>query len=392
MRVNVEKLCSKLLQIRSLSGDEKAVVEFLKDLFTRLEFDEISVDRYGSIVGIIRGERPGKKLLFDSHIDTVGIPKPEDWAEDPFGGQIRDGRVYGRGSSDMKGPLAAAIAGVAEFVHEHGRDFAGDIMISGIVHEECFEGVAAREISKKHKPDYVIICETTDLKLNYGQRGRMEVRIETFGKPCHSSNPSEGINAVYHMAELIPKIAKVKLGHDEDLGPGIMELVDICSQPYPGASVVPARCLATYDVRTLTTDSAESILASINEAIDLLSSKIPDFKAEASLVESSAVCYTGEIISAKRFFPAWKSDPDSAESQAILDAMENAGLPRAKGVYSFCTNGSHYGGEAGLTVYGFGPSKERQCHMDDEYIEIAHLQKAAEVYRRICGNLLGLED
>ena len=69
MRVNVEKLCSKLLQIRSLSGDEKAVVDFLKDLFTRLEFDEISVDRYGSIVGIIRGERPGKKLLFDSHIE-----------------------------------------------------------------------------------------------------------------------------------------------------------------------------------------------------------------------------------------------------------------------------------------------------------------------------------
>ena len=171
-----------------------------------------------------------------------------------------------------------------------------------------------------------------------------------------------------------------------------MELVDICSQPYPGASVVPARCLATYDVRTLTTDSAESILASINEAIDLLSSKIPDFKAEASLVESSAVCYTGEVISAKRFFPAWKSDPDSAESRAILAAMENAGLPRSKGVYSFCTNGSHYGGEAGLTVYGFGPSKEEQCHMDDEYIEIAHLQKAAEVYRRICGNLLGLED
>lgn len=390
MDLKAEQLCSQLVQIPSMSGEEKAIVNFLQNLFVRLDFDEINIDRYGSIVGIIRGERPGKKLLFDSHIDTVDIPKPEDWTKDPFGGQIEDGRVYGRGCSDMKGPLASVIVGVAEFVRKNGRNFAGEILISGVVHEECFEGVAAREISQKYKPDYVIICETTDLKLNYGQRGRMEVRIETFGKPCHSSNPEKGINAVYHMAELIPEIAQVDLGYDSDLGPAIMELVDICSQPYPGASVVPARCLATYDVRTLPADSADSILTTINKILDKLSLKIPDFKATASLVESSSLCYTGETIAAERFFPAWKSDPDSAESLAILDAMESAGLPRTRGVYSFCTNGSHYGGEAGLTVYGFGPSKETQCHMDDEYIEISQLQKAAEVYRNITENLLNL--
>lgn len=70
--------------------------------------------------------------------------------------------------------------------------------------------------------------------------------------------------------------------------------------------------------------------------------------------------------------------------------MEKAGLPPSKSVYSFCTNGSHYGGEAGLTVYGFGPSQETQCHMDDEYIEISQLEKAAEVYQNICENLLSL--
>lgn len=386
----VENLCSQLVQIPSVSGEEEAIVKFLQKLFFELDFDEINVDRYGSIVGIIRGNRPGKKLLFDSHIDTVGIPEAEDWTKDPFGGQIENGKVYGRGCSDMKGPLAAAISGVTEFARTHGRDFAGEILVSGVVHEECFEGVAAREISQKYKPDYVIICETTDLKLNYGQRGRMEVQIETIGKPCHSSNPSMGINAVYHMAELVPEIAKVDLGRDPDLGPAIMELVDICSQPYPGASVVPARCLATYDVRTLTNHSADSILNIIGKTINHLRHRIPDFNAKVSLVESSAVCYTGETIGAERFFPAWKSDPAAEESLAILDAMESAGLKRTLGVYSFCTNGSHYGGEAGLTVYGFGPSKETQCHMDDEYIEISQLQKAAEVYQNIAANLLNL--
>lgn len=390
MSLKVEDLCSHLVQIKSTSGGEKEIVDFLKDLFTQMGFDEINIDRYGSIVAVMRGERPGKKLLFDSHIDTVGIPKLEDWTKDPFGGQIEDGRVYGRGCSDMKGPMAAAISGVEAFVRKNSRDFAGEILISGVVHEECFEGVAAREISQRYQPDYVIICETTDLKLNYGQRGRMEVSIETIGKPCHSSSPEKGINAVYHMAQVIPELRKIELDSDPDLGPAILELVDICSEPYPGASVIPARCRATYDVRTLTTDSADSILARINEVLDRLSQRIPDFKASASLVESSEVCYTGETITAERFFPAWKSDPESTESLAILSAMEKAGLPPSKSVYSFCTNGSHYGGEAGLTVYGFGPSQETQCHMDDEYIEISQLEKAAEVYQNICENLLSL--
>lgn len=118
MSLKVEDLCSHLVQIKSTSGEEKEIVDFLKDLFTQMGFDEINIDRYGSIVAVMRGERPGKKLLFDSHIDTVGIPKLEDWTKDPFGGQIEDGRVYGRGCSDMKGPMAAAISGVEAFVRK----------------------------------------------------------------------------------------------------------------------------------------------------------------------------------------------------------------------------------------------------------------------------------
>jgi acetylornithine deacetylase/succinyl-diaminopimelate desuccinylase-like protein len=103
----------------------------------------------------------------------------------------------------MKGAVAAMIAAAGFFAADTRRDFAGEIVVSGVVHEECFEGIAARKISECVKPDYVVIGESSELNLKRGQRGRAEIVVETFGKHAHSANPSVGINAVYKMAELI---------------------------------------------------------------------------------------------------------------------------------------------------------------------------------------------
>src|SRR5690606_24871004 len=105
----------------------------------------------------------------------------------------------------------------------------------GVVHEECFEGVAARAISERVKPDYVVIGEASQLNIKIGQRGRGEIIIETFGKPCHSANPEKGINAVYKMAQVIEAIRKLEPTHHDVLGYGILELTDVKSSPYPGA-------------------------------------------------------------------------------------------------------------------------------------------------------------
>ena len=199
-------LCRELIRRPSVSGEERAVAEFLRDTMASLGYPQVEIDRYGSVLGRIPGCRPGKTVLMDGHIDTVPVEDPGLWTHDPFAGEVEGERLYGRGASDMKGGVAAMVLAAARFAKDSGRDFAGTICVSCSVQEERFEGVACREIARLAQPDYVIVGEATSTTLKIGQRGRAEVTVETRGRSCHSSNPEKGINAVYHMAELIGEL------------------------------------------------------------------------------------------------------------------------------------------------------------------------------------------
>ncbi|MEG0021126.1 MAG: M20/M25/M40 family metallo-hydrolase, partial [Oscillospiraceae bacterium] len=142
----VIELCQKLIQQKSYSGEEGKVADELREFFTANGFDEITVDGYGNIVGKIKGKRPGKTLLFDGHMDTVPVTDPAAWTYNPFAAEIHDGKIYGRGTSDMKGALAAMAVAAANFAKDNDKDFAGEICVAGVVHEECFEGIGARKI------------------------------------------------------------------------------------------------------------------------------------------------------------------------------------------------------------------------------------------------------
>ena len=381
-------MCQALIQAESLSGNEKGVVERMKQAFESLGFDEVLVDGYGSVLGRIKGNRPGKVLLLDGHIDVVPVPDESKWTHKPFDGEIEGGKIYGRGASDMKGAVSAMIAAGGFFAADTKRDFAGEIYVSGVVFEEFFEGVAARKISERIKPDYVVIGESSELNLKRGQRGRAEIVVETFGKPAHSANPRAGVNAVYKMASLIQEIGKLKAPVDEILGEGILELTDIKSSPYPGASVVPDYCRATYDRRLLVGETKESVLAPLLALIAEMKQEDAQFEADAHFASDVQRCYTGEDIGDERFFPGWAFDEDDEFVQSALTGLRNAGLTPEITQYSFCTNGSHFAGEAGIKTIGFGPSRENLAHTIDEYIEIDQLLKAVEGYYGILGAVL----
>ena len=137
-------LCQALIQTQSYSGHEEGVVERMKQAFESLGCDDVFIDGLGNVLGHIKGNHPGKVLLLDGHIDVVPVPDESRWTHQPFGGEVEDGKIYGRGASDMKGAVSAMIAAAAFFAADTRRDFAGDIYISGVVYEECFEGIAAR--------------------------------------------------------------------------------------------------------------------------------------------------------------------------------------------------------------------------------------------------------
>ena len=376
-------LCKRIISHRSYSGEEEAVAKELAAYMESKGFDEVFFDEYGNVIGRIAGKHPGKKILFDGHMDTVPVGNPEDWDTDPFTPTVKNGKLYGRGTSDMKGAVAGFVSAAAYFAQDTDRDFAGDIYVAGVVHEECFEGVAARSISKRVQPDVVVIGEASHLNLKRGQRGRAEIIVETFGVPAHSANPEKGVNAVYKMCKVVQVIAKLIPPEQPVLGKGILELTDIKSNPYPGASVVPEYCRATYDRRLLTGETKESVLAPIQSLLNQLMAEDPQLKAKVSYATGSEKCYTGNDITGERFFPGWLYDEDDPRVQAVMKELKSRGYEPEITQYNFCTNGSHYAGEAGIFTIGMGPSLENLAHTVNEYVEIEQLEKVTDCYMGI---------
>ncbi|WP_207653863.1 YgeY family selenium metabolism-linked hydrolase [Tepidibacter mesophilus] len=381
------KICQNLLRQQSYSGEESKVVEAIKGWSKELGFDDCIVDEYGNVICHIKGNKPGKKILFDGHIDTVPVPDDSKWTQAPFGGEIVDGKIYGRGASDMKGAVSAMLAACSYFAKDMKKEFAGDLYVAGVVHEEIFEGVSARKISDNIKPDYVVIGEASRLNLKIGQRGRGEIVIETFGKPAHSANPEKGINAVYKMSKVIDKVQSLKPINHPVLGDGILVLTDIKSSPYPGASVVPDYCKATFDRRLLVGETKESVLKPIEDLLEEMRKEDSELNVKVSYAIGVEKCYTGETIEGERFFPGWLYEEEDEFVQIAYKGLKEVGLEPEVTQYSFCTNGSHYAGEKGIKTIGFGPSQENLAHTIDEYIEEEQLFNGALGYYGILKSL-----
>lgn len=386
-REEILEVLQKAIRIKSYSGEEEEMAKYLETLLKRIGYEEIYIDNFGNIIASIKGNYEGPKVLCEGHMDTVPVDESK-WTKDPFGGEIIDGKLYGRGTSDMKGSLCMMILAGAYLAQDLDREFAGTLYVAGSVHEECFEGVAAKSIGEYVKPDYVIIGEPSQQHLKIGQKGRGEIVIETFGKPAHSSNPQEGVNAVYKMMKVIEKIKELPILYHSILGAGILELTDIKSSPYPGASVVPDYCRATYDRRILVGETSESVLKPIQKLLDKMMEEDKDLKAKVSYAKGIDKCWTGKIIENERFFPAWLYNREEEYVKKAIKALNNINQEANISCWYFCTNGSYYAGEANIKTIGYGPSKESLAHTIDEYIEIKDVFSGIEGFYAILNEYL----
>ena len=371
----VIELTQQLVRLESPSGQEQGVAEFLqRDLPTR-GFDSVRTDEHGSVIAIIEGTQSGPTLLFDAHTDTVGVAPGVPWENKPFGAAIVGERLYGRGASDMKGALAAMIIAATTLDRSQIR---GRIVISASVMEEVLEGIALRAVMAAEEPDFVVIGEASDLRLVHGGRGRVEIQLETIGKPSHSSAPQQGLNAVHALLPAIQAIEALDLPVDPVIGPGIMALTDIISEPFPGHSVIPSRCRATYDRRLLPGETRESVLLSLADLPTL-----PGATLNVTIAAGEYESSTGTVLRSEKWFPAWLLPQEDAFLLTAAAGLEAAGLPVKFGTYQFCTNAAYSSGEAGIPTVGLGPSHEALVHIVDEYIELEQLDKVAHGYKGI---------
>jgi putative selenium metabolism hydrolase len=393
----------------TLSGREGQLVEHLIKVSSKLGFTNVRSDRVGNLIAEMAiGSGEGPRVVLAGHLDTVSA-KPSEWdpMTPPFAGSILNRRLYGRGAADMKASMmtmlhaAASLSGLK-------APYGGAVYVVGTVAEELFEGVCFLDALKEIRPDFVIIGEASQGRINIGQRGRAEIVITSFGQPQHASTGRRVINAIEQIAYIIDAFhVWYRSRADEILGKRNIVPTDI-KIPVGGGggldgrggnSTVPNRVELTYDIRTLAGDTEESIILLVRENIDRVVrnalKRYPQFKPPSIQYSSErAVTWTGEPIVQKKFAPAWKT---SRKSELVIKAM--AGVERAVkkkatlGSYGFCTDGSgvvryrELFPERKIDVIGYGPGAEGDAHTVNESVALDSLR---ECHAGIQGILLEL--
>jgi putative selenium metabolism hydrolase len=368
-----------LIRQRSTSSCEQGVVEKVMQEMHALNYDQVWVDVNGSAVGIIEGSLPGPTLLLDAHCDVVDAI-PSDWSHDPFAAQIVGDMMYGRGTADTKGNLAAMLYAAASVDRSK---LAGKVAVSATVDEELMEGPTLKTVMETVHPDYVVIGEATDFNLNRGGRGRAELVIETVGRSAHSSSPQVGLCAIHEMIKVIRAVEEVDVEFDPLLGPGFIVLTDIISEPYPGHSVIANRCRVSYDRRLLVGETMDSVVNRINQLPELNG---VEYSTKVLFAEHQT--YTGATLRGWKFYPAWKLEENHPFVQGALNGLHSARLLPEVGAYRFCTNAAYSAGTAGIPTVGFGLGKESDAHTVDERIHLADLEQAERGYKGIIESIL----
>ncbi|PWE16235.1 YgeY family selenium metabolism-linked hydrolase [Alcaligenes faecalis] len=374
-------LTQAFVRIPSLSGQEQAMADFVQQVMRELGFDQISVDDKGSVLGFVGPAQAPLALLFDAHMDVV--PIAGTWTVEPFGAQIKDGRMYGRGTSDMKAGLAAALCGAAAAARSGA--LKQRIAVSASVMEEVIEGYALSHALEQCTPAAVVICEPSRLRIMVGQKGRQEILLRLQGRPAHAALPHLGGNPIQAAAKAISALQTLDLPRDAQVGQALLVPTDIISDPHPSISLIPSSVTVRFDRRTLVGESRESVLKEMEQCLQ--GAGVEGFSLE--LVDSQVQTYTGQQASPERDLPAWRLDESAPLAQAMVQAVQQAGRVVEMDTWWFCTNGSESAGRRGIPTIGLGPGEEAQAHTADESVAIDDVLGAKDIYEQLCIQLAG---
>lgn len=375
------ELTSRLISIPGMSGAEADVADEVEAAMRSAGFRDVWRDPLGSVVGIAGPEGDAPVLLFDGHMDVV--PAVGDWTVDPFQPMVSGGRLYGRGSTDMKAGLAAAIAGVAAAAAS-GR-LLGPVAVSATVLEETVEGVALARVLDDIRPEAVVICEPSDLAVQVGQRGRAELVVTVTGSPAHAAYPERGKNPITLAASGLAALERLALPADPDLGRAILVATDVISQPWPSISLIPSGVQIRFDRRTLIGETRRDVLDAIAGAL----AAVDAVAFDVSITADPLSAYTGIALDAPRWLPAWRTDPAHWLALAASEAARRVTGASRIGVYDFCTNGSESAGARGMPTIGLGPGLAADAHTTDESVSVTQVRQAEKIYEQLAIDAAG---
>lgn len=366
----------EIVAIPSMDSNIEAVGKRVGEEMSRLGFDQVYVDRYGSIVGKIgHGE---KILLYDSHLDTVGVGDAAQWAWDPFQGKVENGMLYARGALDEKGSTPGMIYGL-KIAHDLGLLEGWTAYYLGNIEEWC-DGVGCQAFVEWEgvKPDFVVIGEPTQMRVYRGHKGRVELEIVAKGRSAHAASNQLGDNAIYKMFSVINGIAQLndQLPTHPFLGQGRVTVTRISSVS-PSDNAVPDECRIFVDRRVTFGESKEDVVAQIRALI-------PPQEVDAFRIEElvwRVPSHTGAVFEYEKYFPAWalaEDDPFVVAGKEVVKLLW--GREESAGKWDFSTNGNYWRGKAGIPAIGFGPGNEIYAHAVNEHVPLAEVVEATKFY------------
>lgn len=365
----MKELLIKLVQAESTAQNgELAAAEIISAEFARsgvnCRIDCWDQNR-ANVAATVKSDGQKGAILFLCHLDVVAAGK-DGWNHPPFAAVESDGKIYGRGSMDMKGGTAAAVTAIRQIVDSKTR-LKGDCLFAALAGEETDSCGAARFVNdfknKLPKLIGVVVPEPTGFEVVTAHRGILWLEIKTAGRAAHSSAPQLGVNAITSMKLLLNALDNYKIRFEPHklLGNCSMSVNTIAGGKE--INVVPDSCSIGIDIRTLPGQRSQEIISRFENIFAEIKQKNPQFEASISVV---------------REIDAMETD---SNCDFVKDFCSVVGASETKAV-GFTTDGPHFT-SLGVPIVIFGPGKPQLAHKPNEYIDIADLEKAVEYYKSI---------
>jgi succinyl-diaminopimelate desuccinylase len=359
-------------------GNEARAAQYVADYLEGNGFDarmeEVAPGR-PNVWALWSGDRHGKTLLFEGHTDVVTEGRAEEWKYPPFGAELVGSRIYGRGSCDTKGNLAAAVMAV-KAIKDSGVRFAGRLLLCHPVDEEGMMSGIKHFIRQGHAEgvDGAVICEPEENQLCVAQKGAMRVEVTVRGKMAHGAMPLSGVNPVTRAARFVVAVGELEReeisrhGEDEFLGyPSITPTILLGPESgEPQINVIPASAYVALDIRTVPAQSHREIVARLEECLAGLAAEDPDFEADLEVIEERLPTETDT------------NDPlvqamTAAYTQLVGEPPRYNGVPGA-------TDGTFLHAWANLPIVTTGAGGRTVPHHKDEWIDVDELFTTCRLY------------
>jgi succinyl-diaminopimelate desuccinylase len=363
--------CREMVRIKSVNppGDEMAMAEYvanvLKSIGLEVKLLKHSSSR-ASVLAILRGSGQAPALLYSAHLDTVPLGA-EQWIHEPFAAETLDGKIWGRGSADMKGGLAALLV-MAKIVANSGLSIKGDLIFAITAGEEV-DSLGAKSVASY--PDLgpvqaIIVPEPSYNDIYIAEKGALWLEISTYGKTAHGSMPALGKNAVMMMVELIKGLENFFIPFESHamLGGFSMSINTISGGIK--TNVVPDRCVVSIDMRTVPGQDHHDIMARFQGLIKDLGKHDPDFKASIEITNDR---------------PPIETSPKEPVVKMMVDIVADitGEIPIPKGV-NYYTDAATLAPAFKAPMIICGPGHPGLAHQPNEYVEIEKLVQAAKIY------------